>query len=125
MTTKRVFFAFAAEDIILRDFLVGQRSNIRSPFEFVDMSVKQPWDNDWHYHCRSRIKGCNGLIAIITNYSLRATGQMWEIQCAKEEGIPVAAIYGHQNERPYIRELGSNQPINWSWDNIKRIIDRF
>lgn len=125
MTIKRVFFAFAVEDITLRDFLVGQRSNIRSPFEFVDMSVKQPWDNAWHDHCRSRIKGCDGLIAIITNYSLRATGQMWEIQCAKEEGIPVYAIYGHQNERPYIRELGSNQPINWSWDNIKWIIDHF
>ena len=36
---KRVFIAFAMEDKVIRDFLVGQRDANRSPFEFVDMSV--------------------------------------------------------------------------------------
>lgn len=125
MNSKRVFIAFAAEDANLRDFLVGQARNEQSPFEFVDMSVKQPWDYAWHDHCRSKIKGCDGLIAIITNNSVYADGQLWEIGCAKEERIPVAAVYGHPNERPYIKELGFIQPLSWSWENIKRIIDNF
>lgn len=55
---KRIFISFAKEDINLRDFLRGQSRNENSPFEFVDMSVKEPWDNKWKTNCRTRIKGC-------------------------------------------------------------------
>jgi hypothetical protein len=41
---KRVFISFAIEDSNLRDLLIGQAKNKRSTFEFIDMSVKQPWD---------------------------------------------------------------------------------
>ena len=45
---NRVFISFAApEDNYARDFLVGQARNNRSPFEFVDMSVKEPWSESW------------------------------------------------------------------------------
>jgi hypothetical protein len=58
---KRIFIAFAIEDVRSRDFLVGQAKNDNSPFEFVDMSVKQPWETDWESKCRARIKGCDGV----------------------------------------------------------------
>ena len=45
---KRIFISFAIEDENLRDFLRGQSRNTNSPFEFVDMSVKQPWDSQWN-----------------------------------------------------------------------------
>ena len=41
---KRIFISFAIEDEKYRDYLVAQAKNERSPFTFVDMSVKQPWD---------------------------------------------------------------------------------
>ena len=44
MSKKRIFISFAIEDANLRDLLVGQVKNENSPFEFVDMSVKAPWD---------------------------------------------------------------------------------
>ena len=44
---KRIFISFAIEDERLRDLLVGQARNEKSPFEFVDMSVKEPWDSAW------------------------------------------------------------------------------
>lgn len=125
MNPKRVFIAFAVEDAKLRDFLVGQARNERSPFEFVDMSVKEPWSNSWKTQCRTKIKGCDGLIAVITNNSLRAEGQLWEIGCAKDEGIPVGAVYGHEDERPVISKLGSDRPVIWTWDNIASMINRF
>ena len=37
----RIFISFAIEDVKLRDFLVGQARNEKSPFSFVDMSVKK------------------------------------------------------------------------------------
>ena len=41
---KKIFVSFAIEDSKYRDFLVAQAKNERSPFSFVDMSVKEPWD---------------------------------------------------------------------------------
>ena len=54
MTNKRIFISFAIEDSTLRDFLVGQARNVNSPFEFVDMSVKQPWDSHWKTKLQAR-----------------------------------------------------------------------
>jgi len=42
MANKRIFISFAIEDKELRTFLVGQARNENSPFEFTDMSVKEP-----------------------------------------------------------------------------------
>ena len=58
---KRIFISFAKEDIRLRDLLVGQSRNDNCPFEFIDMSVKQPWDSAWKTNCRTKIKGCDGV----------------------------------------------------------------
>ena len=54
--SKRVFIAFAIEDKAKRDHLVYQAKLDNSPFEFVDMSVKEPWDEKWKTNCRERIK---------------------------------------------------------------------
>jgi len=121
MATKyRIFISFAIEDASLRDLLVGQGKNEKTPFSFVDMSVKQPWDNAWKTNCRTKIKGCDGIIGIITKNTPKADGQIWELQCAYDEGIPVLLMYGYSNDRP------SNLPapvkgkriLNWSWPNV-------
>jgi hypothetical protein len=41
---KRVFITFAIEDKNYRTMLVGQAKHEMAPFEFIDMSVKEPWD---------------------------------------------------------------------------------
>lgn len=63
---KRIFISFAIEDEGLRNLLRGHSRNPNSNIEFVDMSVKQPWDSMWKTNCRTRIKGCDGMISIIT-----------------------------------------------------------
>lgn len=123
MSKKRIFISFAVEDSNLRDLLVGQAKNEASPFEFVDMSVKQPWDSSWKTNCRTKIKGCDGLLAIITNNTRSATGQLWEINCAKDEEIPIRGIWGHSNEQPAIKEMEGKRTVYWTWDNIKNWID--
>jgi hypothetical protein len=52
---KRVFIIFAFEDEKYRDYLVAQAKNERSTFTFVDMSVKQPW-NEKVWKQKSRTK---------------------------------------------------------------------
>jgi len=54
---KRIFISFAIEDKKYRDFLVAQARNEQTPFDFVDMSVKKPWDPKvWRQKCRTKIK---------------------------------------------------------------------
>ena len=122
---KRVFISFAIEDEKLRDLLVGQARNEDSPFEFVDMSVKEPWSTEWKTKCRTKIKGCNGMIAIVTSNTKKAAGQLWELNCGKEESIPLRGIWGHADDRPSSLpdELSGVRIVSWTWDNIKSFID--
>lgn len=121
---KRVFISFAIEDVRYRDFLAGQARNERSPFEFVDMSVKKPWETDWEQRCRSKIKGCDGMIALISKNTPNASGEIFEVKCAYEEKIPVMLMYIN-NDRPILPYPLSGKLVNtWSWDNLKSFINR-
>ena len=125
---KRVFTSFAIEDRILRDFLVGQKNNARSQISFVDYSVKEPWSSSWKTNCRERIRQCAGMIGIITHNTPQADGQMWELKCGAEEGLPVLLIHGYSD---YFKRLWtapspmSHHPIHdWSEANVVRFLDR-
>ena len=122
--SKRIFISFAMEDVRLRDFLVGQSKNESSPIDFTDMSVKKPWDSSWKTNCRSKIKGCHGIVALITKNSKTADGQLWEIKCAKEEGIPILGIWGYPDNHPtnLPSELTSITIKTWSWHTISEWI---
>lgn len=122
---KRIFISFAIEDANLRDMLVGQAKNEKSPFEFVDMSVKEPWDSSWKTRCRTKIKGCDGMIIIVTRNTKKAEGQLWEIKCSKEESIPRRGIWGHSNDQPtYLpEELDGVRIVYWTWNNISSFIN--
>ncbi|MBA7569054.1 hypothetical protein ES708_10791 [subsurface metagenome] len=122
---NRIFISFAAEDSKYRDFLVGQAKNKESPFEFVDMSVKEPWDSAWKTKCRTKIKGCDGMIALVSKNTAKAQGQRWEMACAKEEGIPIRGVYVDSDNKPSSlpTELQGVRVVNWTWDNIAAFID--
>jgi len=119
-TNHRIFTSFAIEDARLRDFLVGQARNEKAPFSFVDMSVKEPWDDAWKTRCRTKLRGCDGMIGIITRNSPKASGQLWELRCAYEEGVPVLLIYGYPDDRPanLPDPVRGRRIYTWTWDNI-------
>ena len=117
---KTIFVAFAMEDKVQRDFLKGQSLNTKSPFEYVDMSVKDPYDRDWKDRVRTRIKRSHGVIALVSKNSLTSSGQKWEIQCAKEEKVPIRGVWSYSADRTKIEGLNT---VVWTWDNIKAFID--
>ena len=125
MAKKRIFTSFAIEDKSLRDLLIGQARNEQSPFEFVDMSVKKPWETSWKTNCRTKIKGCAGVLIIVTKNTKNADGQLWEISCAKDEGIPRKGIWGRSSNRPLStpEQLKGVPIVNWTWNNIKTWLD--
>tara|TARA_B100000678_G_scaffold287577_1_gene294409 strand:+ start:906 stop:1292 length:387 start_codon:yes stop_codon:yes gene_type:complete len=122
----RVFIAFAMEDKWARENLVGQMRNSNTPFQWVDMSVKNPWSSDWKNQCRSRIRGCDGMIAIVSKNTAKAAGQLFEIQTAKEERIPLIGMYATQDNRPTSlpAQLQGVRIIDWTWPNISSFLNR-
>jgi hypothetical protein len=122
---NRVMVSFAIEDKTYRDFLVGQAKNNKSSFEFVDMSVKQPWDEKWKTNCRTRIKGSDGVIALVSKNTAKAEGALWEVKCAKEEKVPVRGFYCTPDNRPASlpSEFDGVRVVSWSWDNIASFIN--
>lgn len=121
---KRIFISFAMEDKYARDYLIGQARNEKSPFEFVDMSVKEPWSDSWKTRCRTKIKGCNGVIALLSSNTMKATGARWEMKCAIEEGIPIRGMYVSKDDICAIpTELLSKRVMHWTWSNIANFIN--
>jgi hypothetical protein len=117
---KVVFVAFAIEDERQRDFLKGQSLHPRAPYEFIDMSVKEPYDTNWKDRVRTRIRRSHGVIVLVSKNSLTSSGQKWEIQCAKEESKPIRGIWAYTNDRTQISGVTTHI---WSDANINNFID--
>jgi hypothetical protein len=88
------------------------------------MSAKEPWDEKWKTNCRSRVKGCDGVIALISKNTANADGELWEIKCADEEGVPTMLMWIN-DERPKLPASLSGRRINvWSWDNLEAFVGK-
>ncbi len=112
---KVIFVAFAIEDEHIRDLIKGQSLNIDTPFEYIDMSVKEPYDEKWKERVRTRIRRSDGVLAIVSKNSLKSSGQKWEISCAKEEKKPLRGIWAYKGDRTNL--VGVNTMV-WTWKNI-------
>ena len=117
---KTIFVAFAIEDERMRDFLKGQSLNTSSPFKYVDMSVKKPYDSNWKDRVQTRIRRSDGVIAIVSKNSLVSNGQKWEIQCTQEERKRLLGIWAYTDDRTNL--VGVNIKV-WTWDNIEAFIN--
>lgn len=117
---KVVFVAFAMEDERQRDLLKGQSLNTKSPFEYVDMSVKEAYSSKWKERVRTRIRRSDGVIALISKNSLTSSGQKWEIACAREERKRVLGIRAYKDDRT---ELSGVRTVVWTWEAIRDFID--
>ena len=117
---KTVFVAFAIEDEAQRNLLKGQSLNTESPFEYIDMSVKDAYDSDWKTRVRTRIRRSDGVIALVSKNSLTSSGQKWESKCAKEESVKILGIWAYTTDRT---ELAGITTRVWKWDTVANFID--
>lgn len=124
---KKIFISFAIEDKKYRDFLVSQAKNERTPFSFVDMSVKEPWTQKvWKEKCREKIQKCDGMIVLLSKNTWHSGGSRWEITCAKEEKVPVVGMHIKKNDKgTKPPELNGKKVIDWTWDNLDESISKF
>jgi MTH538 TIR-like domain (DUF1863) len=123
----RVFVSFAKEDAQYRDFLVMQARNKRSPFEFMDMSVKEPYPKAvWKERCRAKIRRCHAMIVLLSKNTYHSSGARWEIKCAREERVPVIGMHIWKDDRGAIPpELRGKKTVEWNWENLQSFIDSY
>ena len=117
---KTIFVAFAIEDERQRDFLKGQSLNTNSPFEYIDMSVKEPYKTEWKDRVRTRIRRSDGVIALVSKNSLTSNGEKWEIACAKEESRKILGIKAYTNDNSMIEGI---RTVAWTWKAIEDFIN--
>ncbi len=124
----RVFVSFTIEDRGLRSMFTGQKSNSGNTISFTDYSVKTPWTSSWKTECRKRIKQCKGVIGIVTKNTPKASGQLWELKCAYEEGIPVLLIHGHNDTTRRLSrmpsEIAGRRVVSWSHLNVQNFLNK-
>ena len=117
---KRVFVAFSIEDERQRDLLKGQSLHPKSTFEYVDLSVKEAYETGWKEKVRTRIKGCHGVIALVSKNSAGSEGEKWEIACAQEEKKPILGIRAYADDKSTIAGITVK---DWTKDNLSDFID--
>ena len=126
MNKKRTFISFDYDyDSDLKNLLVGQSRNTDSPFEIVDMSIKEAIATNWKENARRRIKGCDVVIVICGTHTDKATGVATELKITQEEGVPYFCLRGRSDKTclmPY-GVKASDRMYRWSWDNLKLLID--
>jgi hypothetical protein len=87
------------------------------------MSVKEPYDKDWKERVKTRIRRSNGIIVLVSKNSLSSSGEKWEIQCAKEQGMTILGIWAYKDDRTYLPDLAGYKTVEWTWPAIADFID--
>ncbi|HHW69359.1 MAG TPA: hypothetical protein GX747_03385 [Tenericutes bacterium] len=125
MVKKRAFISFDYDhDEELKIALIGQSKNPDSPFEIVDMSIKEAIDSNWKIHARKRIKSCDVVIVICGHHTDTAKGVSAEISIAKEEKIPYFLLSGRVkgNVVKPKGSLSSDKIYKWTWENLQLLL---
>lgn len=125
MSKSRAYISFDFDhDSDLKTLLVGQAKNPSSPFEIVDMSIKETISDDWKDSARRRIKSCDVVIVICGQYTNTASGVSAEVRIAQEENIPYFLLGGRAdayNIKPTAARP-SDKVYRWTWDNLQLLI---
>ena len=75
----RVFISFHIEDEAQVNLLRAQAKDPRYDIEFIDGSVKEPFDEKWKTQCTERIKKCDIIYVAIGPETSSRAAVLWEI----------------------------------------------
>ncbi len=115
----RAFISFEMEDRWARDFLAQQARDRRNDIEFLDYSVKDPFDSAWKTNCKARITTTQGTIVLIGATTYKSEAVLWEIA---ETNRQQHYIFGIQvnRDRTHVIPTGlpSQNVIRWDFGQI-------
>jgi len=115
----RAFISFEMEDRWARGFLAQQAKDKRNDIEFVDYSVKSPFDSSWKTNCRERIARTRGTIVLVGSTTWTSEAVAWEIAETTRQGHFLFGIQINHDET-YTLPTGLPQKnvIRWDFEQI-------
>lgn len=98
---KRVFISFHMDDQAQVELLRQQAKDSKYDIEFIDYSIKEPFDSKWKTRCTERIKRSSVFLCMIGPETHMREAVLWEINKAYELGKKVMGvrIYRGKNHR--------------------------
>lgn len=125
MEKVKVFISFDYEhDSDIKGSLVAQSRVDDSPFDIIDMSIKEAIDVKWKDNARKRIKSCDCVIVLCGEFTDLAKGVAAELSITQEENAPYFLLKGRK-EKEVKKPLGaksSDKIYKWTWDNLKLLL---
>lgn len=125
-TKKRVFISFDIDhDEGTKKMLANQAKLADSPFDFKDNSVKDHLTGDWKQKVWQRMDNVDVVIILCGTKTHTATGVAAELSIAKEKKKPyfLLAAYSDKNCTKPTSASASDKVYNWTWPNLKTLIN--
>ena len=107
------------EDRWARDFLAQQAKDKRNDIEFVDYSVKDPFDSSWKTNCKARIGRTKGTIVLVGATTYASEAVLWEIaETARQDHYIFGVQINRDATHPIPRGLPAGNVIRWDFRQI-------
>ena len=123
---KRAFISFDYDnDEQVKIWLAGQAKNPDSPFDFKDNSVKDHLTGDWKQKVRQRMANIDVVIVLCGTRTHTAKGVAEELLIAKDLKKPYFLLRAYSDKvctKP-TSALADDKMYNWTWDNLKLLIN--
>lgn len=123
---KCVFISFHMQDEPQVKLLRSQAKDPRFNIEFIDYSVKEPFDDKWKTRCTERIKRSSVFICMIGPETHKREAVKWEINKAHELGKKVIGVRIYRNENHKVPEplvRNGDKITYWNIDQISREVE--
>ena len=120
---KRVFVSFDFDnDLVLKEFIVGQAKNKDSPFIIENWSLKEAAPQKlWEEKARANIKRSEIVIVMVGPKTHKAPGVLKEVSMAREAGKPIIQIIGYKDGN-YTSVPNAGKLYSWNWENLKKLL---
>lgn len=107
------------EDRWARDFLARHARDERIDFEFVDYSIKEPFESQWKTNVRERISRTRGTIVLIGPTTARSSAVVWEVAETKRQAKPLFGIQIRSGQT-FAVPTGVSRTVRWDFAAMKR-----
>lgn len=123
--TPRVFISFHIDDKGAVELLRYQAKE-SGKLEFIDYSVKEPFDEKWKTNCTDRINQSSILVVAIGKETYSRDAVLWEINKAYELGKPVFGMRVHRDQSNRIPQPLTEHNadiLDWNLDALQAKLD--
>ncbi len=124
MAKKRVFVSFDFDnDRTLKEFIIGQANLTDSPFEVVDLSLKEAApEKDWLDKARVAISRAEVFMIMLGPKTQNAPGVLKELKIANELKKTKFQIIGYKDGSATWAVPDGGRTYSWNWDNLKMLL---